>query len=83
MVFREQRAHGFDVWIDPWVTLRMPKVFNLRMDPFERMDHEAVGYATWMGNQMFRFAPAMAKVVAFKKTFKEFPQRQKPGSFVP
>ena len=83
LVFREQRAHGFEVWQDPYVQLRMPKVFNLRMDPFERMDHEADGYGKWMANQMFLFAPAMAKVVAFKKTFAEFPQREKPGSFVP
>jgi arylsulfatase len=83
LVFREQRAHGLEVWQDPYVELRMPKVFNLRMDPFERMDHEAAGYHKWMGEQMFLFGPAMAKVVAFKRTFAEFPQRQKPGSFVP
>ena len=83
MVFREQRAHGLDVWIDPWVTLRMPKVFNLRMDPFERADHEGAGYSQWMGEHMFLFLPAMTKVAQFKATFNEFPQRMKPGSFVP
>lgn len=83
MVFKEQRAHGLQVWQDPYVTLRMPKVFNLRMDPFERMDHEGSGYDQWMGEHFFLFAPAMAEVFKFKATFKEFPQRQKPGSFVP
>ena len=83
LVFREQRAHGLQVWQDPYVTLRMPKVFNLRMDPFERMDHEGSGYDQWMGEHMFLFAPVMAEVAKFKATFKEFPQRQKPGSFVP
>ncbi len=83
MVFREQRAHGVEVWQDPWVTLRAPKIFNLRMDPFERMDHEGAGYPQWWGEHMFLFAPAMVKVAQFKATFKAFPQRQKPGSFVP
>lgn len=83
MVFKEQRAHGLQVWQDPYVSLRMPKIFNLRMDPFERMDHEGSGYDQWMGEHMFLFAPAMAEVARFKATFKDFPQRQKPGSFVP
>ena len=46
MVFLEQRSHGFDVWQEPFVTLRLPKLFNLRSDPFERADHEGMGYGT-------------------------------------
>jgi len=83
MVFREQRAHGIEVWQDPWTTLRAPKIFNLRMDPLERMDHDGAGYAQWWGEHMFLMAPSMVKVGEFKATFKDFPQRQKPGSFVP
>jgi len=83
MVFREQRAHGIEVWQDPWVTLRAPKIFNLKMDPLERMDHDGAGYAQWWGEHMFLMAPAMTAVGEFKATFKDFPQRQKPGSFVP
>ncbi len=83
MVFREQRAHGLDVWIDPWVTLRAPKIFNLRMDRLERMHEEGAGYDQWFAEHMFLMAPAMFKVAQFKATFKDFPQRQKPGSFVP
>jgi arylsulfatase A-like enzyme len=83
LVFREQRAHGFEVWQDPYTTLRMPKIFNLRMDPFERMDDEGAGYVQWAAEHLFLFAPAMAEVAKFKATFKEYPQRQKPGSFVP
>jgi arylsulfatase A-like enzyme len=83
MVFREQRAHGMEVWQDPYVTLRAPKIFNLRMDPFERMDSEGAGYSQWWAKHMFLMAPAMVKVGQFKQTFEEFPQRQKPGSFVP
>ena len=83
MVFREQRAHGIEVWQNPWTVLRAPKIFNLRMDPLERMDHEGAGYAQWWAEHFFLLAPSMYKVANFKQTFKEFPQRQKPGSFVP
>ncbi|MGL1957182.1 MAG: arylsulfatase [Colwellia sp.] len=83
LVFREQTAHGLETWQKPWNVLRAPKMYNLRMDPLERMDHEAGGYAQWYAEHMFLMAPAMYKVGAFKQTFKEFPQRQKPGSFVP
>jgi len=83
MVFREQRAHGLDTWVDPYVDLRTPRIFNLRMDPLERMDHEGEGYSRWFMEHLFLIAPSIVKVAQFKATFKDFPQRQKPGSFVP
>jgi arylsulfatase len=83
MVFREQTAHGAETWINPYKVLRAPKIFNLRQDPFERMDHESENYYQWWAEHMFLMAPAMVKVAQFKATFEEFPQRQKPGSFVP
>ncbi len=83
MIFRAQKAHGLETWMNPWSVLRAPKMFNLRMDPFERMDIEGHGYAAWYAEHMFLIAPSMFKVGAFKQTFKEFPQRMKPGSFVP
>jgi arylsulfatase A-like enzyme len=83
MVFKEQRAHGLDTWVDPWVPLRSPKIFNLRMDPLERMDHEGEGYSRWYMEHVFLVVPSIVKVAQFKATFKDFPQRQKPGSFVP
>jgi len=83
VVFREQRAHGLDTWLDPWITLRAPKLFNLRMDPFERMHEEGGGYQQWFAEHMFVIVPAMGLVNQFKATFKEFPQRQEPASFVP
>ena len=82
-VFREQKGHGLNVWQNPWTVLRAPKIFNLRMDPLERMEHDSDAYAQWYAEHMFLMAPAMKKVAQFKATFKEFPQRQKPGSFVP
>ena len=81
MVFLEQRAHGFDVWQEPFVELRTPKLFNLRSDPFERADYEALGYARWRIDHLFLLAPAATYVGEWLQSFKDFPPRQKPGSF--
>jgi arylsulfatase len=81
LMFSEQRAHSFDVWQEPLVTLRAPKLFNLRRDPFERADHEGFGYAQWRFERLFLITPGAAYVGKFLATFKEFPPRQKPGSF--
>ncbi len=81
MVFMEQRAHGFEVWQDPLVPLRFPKLFNLRRDPFERADHEAIGYGKWRAEKMYMLAPASAIVAEFVATFQDFPPRQRPDSF--
>ncbi len=81
IVFMEQRGHGFDVWQEPFVTLRFPKLFNLRTDPFERADHEGMGYQRWRAERMFALAPAQAFVGNWLQSFTEFPPRQKPGSF--
>jgi arylsulfatase A-like enzyme len=81
MVFLEQRGHGFDVWQEPFVELRLPKLFNLRTDPFERADHEGMGYAQWRIDRAFLIAPAGAYVGQWLQSFREFPPRQKPGSF--
>jgi arylsulfatase len=81
MLFLEQRAEGFDVWQEPFVTLRLPKLFNLRADPFERADHEGMGYPQWRIDRAFLIAPAGAYVAQWLQSFKEFPPRQKPGSF--
>ena len=81
IVFMEQRGHGFDVWQEPFVTLRFPKLFNLRTDPFERADHEGMGYQRWRAERMFALAPAQAFVSNWLQSFVDFPPRQKPGSF--
>ena len=57
MIFRAQKAHGLETWMNPWSVLRAPKMFNLRMDPFERMDIEGHGYAAWYAEHMFLIAP--------------------------
>jgi arylsulfatase len=81
LVFAEQRAHGIDVWQDPLIQLRFPKLFNLRSDPFERADKEAGDYARWRVDHAFLLVPAQAYVGKFLQTFGEFPPRQKPASF--
>jgi len=81
IVFMEQRAHGLDVWQEPFVPLRFPKLFNLRTDPFERADHEGMGYQRWRAERMFALAPAQAFVAKWLSSFEKYPPRQKPGSF--
>jgi arylsulfatase len=81
VVFAEQRAEGFDVWQEPFSFLRLPKLFNLRTDPFEQADHISIGYAQWRAERLFALVPAQAFVGQFLSTFKDYPPRQKPGSF--
>jgi arylsulfatase len=81
VVFAEQRAHGMDVWEEPFVALRLPKLFNLRSDPFETADHEGMDYKRWRVEHVFLLYGAQAYVGKFLTTFKEFPPSQKPGSF--
>jgi arylsulfatase A-like enzyme len=81
IVFAEQRSKGFDVWQDQFSLLRLPKIFNLRSDPFEIADHEGIGYSRWRLDRTFLLVPAQQYVGQFLETFKEFPPSQKPGSF--
>jgi arylsulfatase len=80
-VFMEQPAHGLEVWIKPFVTLRAPKIFNLRSDPFERAEQEAGDYVKWFVEHAFVLVPAQAIVAQHIQTFQEFPPRQRPGTF--
>jgi arylsulfatase A-like enzyme len=79
--FTVQRAHGADVWSEPFVPLRLPMMTNLRQDPFERAHHESMLYDKWGFDHLFLLVPAQAYVGKFLQTFAEFPPRQKPGSF--
>ena len=79
--FLEQRGHGFDVWQEPFVELRLPKLVSVRSDPFERAHHEGMGYQRWRMERAFVLVPAQAFVSNWLSSFKEFPPRQKPGSF--
>ena len=80
--FLEQRAHGIGVWMEPLVALRVPKIFNLRSDPYERASEDAsMFYDKWLIDRAFLLVPAQAIVGEFLKTFEAFPPRQKPASF--
>jgi len=82
ITFLEQKAEGLKVWQEPFTELRAPKVCNLRMDPFERAEAEnAMGYQRWYMERMYMIAPAGAYVGKWLQSFREFPPRQKPGSF--
>ncbi|MBP2678077.1 MAG: arylsulfatase [Deltaproteobacteria bacterium] len=81
-VFMEQRVEGtLRIWAEPFVTLRVPKIFNLRTDPYERADITSNTYYDWLLDHAFQLVPAQAVVGEFLMTFKEYPQRQKAASF--
>ncbi|MEF1159167.1 arylsulfatase, partial [Vibrio parahaemolyticus] len=78
----QEHETGFDVWRQPFTKLRVPLVFDLSIDPFERGDN-GMGYDRWMYERSFLVVPAIAKVKEVMATFNEFPPRMEPGSFVP
>ncbi|HKZ05472.1 MAG TPA: arylsulfatase [Methylomirabilota bacterium] len=82
MVFMEQRATGtLRIWAEPFVNLRIPKIFNLRTDPYERADITSNTYYDWVMDHVFLLVPAQAYVANFLTTFKDYPQRQKAATF--
>ncbi|MNO84607.1 Arylsulfatase precursor [compost metagenome] len=81
-VFAEQRVAGtLQVWAEPFVKLRVPLIFNLRRDPYERANITSNTYYDWLLDHVFLLVPAQQRVGAFLSSFKEFPPRQKPASF--
>ena len=82
VVFMEQRTRGtLEIWMDPFVPLRVPKLFNLRTDPYERADVTSNTYFQWLLENDYLILAASAIVEEFLKTFKDFPPRQKAASF--
>ncbi len=82
LVFMEQRARGtLLVWAEPFVHLRVPKIFNLRTDPYERADQTSNTYYDWLIDHAFMMVPAQSILGDFLATFKEFPPRQKSATF--
>jgi arylsulfatase len=82
LVFMEQRVTGtLQVWFEPFVHLRAPKLFNLRTDPFERADTTSNTYWDWYADRIFLLVPAAGFVGEFLQSFIEFPPRQKAASF--
>ncbi len=81
MVLMEQRAKQMMCWAEPFVKLRVPKIFNLRQDPFERADENSNTYWDWMIDHAFLIYGMQALVAGQIEDFKKFPPRQKPASF--
>jgi arylsulfatase len=81
-VFMEQRAPGtLRVWAEPFTLLRLPKLYNLRMDPYERADVTSNTYYDWLMDRAYVIGASQGIAAQFLDTFKEYPQRQKAASF--
>jgi arylsulfatase len=82
VIFMEQKSPGtFRVWMEPFVPLRIPMIFNLRRDPYERASITSNTYFDWVLDRVYLLVPAQTYVGEFLETFKEFPPRQKAASF--
>ncbi len=80
-VFLENRGEAFGVWREPFIELRIPLLFNLRRDPFEKAQHNSNTYHDWFLDRPFVVAPISALAAQFLMTMKEFPPSQSAGSF--
>jgi len=82
VVFAEQRAQGFDVWREQFDALRIPKVFHLRRDPFERADENANVYDDWWNRvALARIGLARVELEKFLYSLRLYPPRQRPATF--
>ena len=82
LIFLEQRAEAtLQAWMEPFVPLRVPLIFNLRRDPYERAQITSNTYFDWLLDRAYLLVPAQVYIADFMKTFKEFPPRQKAASF--
>ena len=81
VVFLENRGEKFGVWIEPFVELRVPNVFNLRRDPFEKAQHNSNTYYDWLLDRAFVLVPIQQLAAKFLMTMQEYPPSQTPGSF--
>jgi len=80
-VFLENRGVAFGVWREPFTELRVPLLFNLRRDPFEKAQHNSNTYNDWFLDRAFVLVPLQGLAAKFLKTMQEYPPSQSPGSF--
>jgi arylsulfatase A-like enzyme len=80
-VFLENRGMAFEVWREPFTELRVPLLFNLRRDPFEKAQHNATIYNDWFLDRVYVLAPMQQLAAKFLQTMQEYPPSQTPGSF--
>ena len=82
LVFERQDQPGqLDVWAHPFTRLRLPKMFNLRMDPYEHAEISGSGYDQWRVENAYIIFQGTMKAAAFLETFVEYPPSQRPASF--
>jgi len=81
VVFQENRGEAFGVWREPFTELRVPLLFNLRRDPFEKSQHNANVYNDWFLDRPFVIVPIQGLAAKFLQTMKDYPPSQTPGSF--
>ena len=81
VVYKENRGRAFGVWREPFTELRVPLLFNLRRDPFERAQHNSNTYEDWALDRVFILFGANKLAGQFVMTLREFPPSQTPGSF--
>ena len=82
VVFEEQRATGtLQIWAEPFTKLRVPKLFDLRSDPYERADITSNTYYDWLIDRVYLLTPAQVYVGDFLATFKDYPPAQRAASF--
>jgi len=81
VVFLENRGEAFGVWREPFTELRVPLLFNLRRDPFEKAQHNANTYNDWFLDRPFVIVPIQGLAAQFLRTMQEYPPSQTPGSF--
>jgi arylsulfatase len=80
-VFLENRGQAFGVWREPFTELRVPLLFHLRRDPFEKAQHNSNTYNDWFLDRAFVLVPLQGLAARFLKTMQEYPPSQSPGSF--
>jgi hypothetical protein len=81
-VYSEQRSPGnLTIWSNPFTPLRLPKLYNLRMDPYERADITSDQYYDWTVKNVYLAGEATMKAAAFLETFVDYPPSQRPASF--
>ncbi len=83
VVLMEQRAKTLACWFEPFVPLRVPKIFNLRRDPFERADENSNTYWDWVISHAYLIYGMQAVVAEQIEAFVKFPPRQKAGLLQP
>lgn len=81
VVFLENRGQAFGIWREPFIELRVPLLFNLRRDPFEKAQHNSNTYNDWFLERPFVVVPIQGLAARFLQSMKDYPPSQTPGSF--